>query len=204
MDDRTNDDPAPPAGANCPRHPLPQDLMLAGLEAHVVRVVGRQCALRPAVTVDDATQETALRIVQHGQRFDPQRGSWPAFVTTVARSAAADLDRKVRGRGGVRALACHGDLDGVTAADYRDRLGREPLPDIEHLELHLDVQSALDRLSPRDRRVADLIATNTVREIADQLGVAPSTVKRACVRIRGALTKAGLGLRTNRRGERNS
>lgn len=206
MDDRTNDDPAPapPAGADCPEHPLPQDIMITGCEPHVVRVAGRQCATRPWLTVHDAMQETALRLLQRGHRFDPKRGSMSAFVTTVARSVAGDLDRQVRGRTGIRRVACHGDLDAVTAHGGGDRLRLAALNDIEQVDLRLDLVAALDRLSPRERRVAELITTNTVGEIAAQLGIAPITVKRARARIRRALTNAGLGLCARRRGEMNS
>lgn len=196
MDERTNDDPepAPPAGANSPQDALPRSTTIQGSEPLVARLVGSCGVLWPSVPNDDTRQETAVRLLQRGHRFDPRRGSLPAYFATVARSVATDLHRKVHGRGAVRRLGYRDDLDVVGADDSGDS------PDLALTELHLDVQLVLGRLSPRDRRVAELIPSHTVQQIADLLGVASITVKRARARIRRALINAGLGLRATRRG----
>lgn len=200
MDERTNDDPAPapPAGAHCSQDALPWGVTLAGSTPLVAHVVGSCGASWASVPDDDTWQETALRLLQRGHRFDPRRGTWTAYVTTIARSVATDLSRKAHGRGAIRRLGYRDDLDVVGADDSGDS------PDFALTELHLDVQLVLSRLSPRDRRVAELIPSHTVQQIADLLGVAYITVKRSRARIRRALINAGLGLRATRRGRRSS
>ena len=42
---------------------------------------------------DDLVQETMLRLWRSAHRFDPDRGTEPAFVAAVARNAAIDMAR---------------------------------------------------------------------------------------------------------------
>jgi RNA polymerase sigma-70 factor, ECF subfamily len=129
---------------------------------------------------DDLVQETMLRLWRSAHRFDPRRGSEPAFVAAVARNAAIDMARHRAIRAAVP-TADIGDLVPPTA------------PATEQVADAVAVREALVRLTPRQRELVHLAYFDhlTQQEIADRLGLPLGTVKsrtfEALRVLRGAL-----------------
>lgn len=75
----------------------------------------------------------------------------------------------------------------------RSVIGRhEPAPP-EPVDLRLDLEAAMERLSERDRAICRMLGEGwAVRSIAEKLGCDRSTVSRAILRIREEFTAAGL------------
>lgn len=115
---------------------------------------------------DDLVQETMLRLWRSAHRFDPDRGTEPAFVAAVARNAAIDMAR-------------HRATRPVTpTADIASLVPPDASP-TEHVADAMAVRSALQHLSPRQRELVRLAYFEhlTQQEIANRLGLPLGTVK---------------------------
>jgi RNA polymerase sigma-70 factor (ECF subfamily) len=112
---------------------------------------------------EELVQETFLRVWRTADRFDPARGTVPAFVFSIARRLAIDLYRRPSSR------------------PFHEEVEEDPRPDetIDRLLLRLGVRDALDSLSPAHRQVLELSyqADLTQAEIASRLGISLGTVK---------------------------
>jgi RNA polymerase sigma-70 factor, ECF subfamily len=115
---------------------------------------------------DDLVQETMLRLWRSAHRFDPRRGTEPAFVAAVARNAAIDMARH-------RAIRA-----AVPTAEIGD-LVPPSAPATELVADAIAVREALVRLTPRQRELVHLAYFDhlTQQEIADRLGLPLGTVK---------------------------
>jgi RNA polymerase sigma-70 factor, ECF subfamily len=125
---------------------------------------------------EELVQESFLRLWRSAGRYDPERGSVPTFLFTIARRVAVDLLR----RRASRPLAT-GEPDGSAVLDDEA---------FDALLLRLDVRDALDSLSAKHREVLELMLDEDLgrAEIAARLGIAVGTVK----------TRAFYGLRALR------
>ncbi|QYU66751.1 hypothetical protein J4558_17495 [Leptolyngbya sp. 15MV] len=102
---------------------------------------------------EDLRQDIIVALLERGARFDPTRGSWPAFATLLARHALADRVRAQRAA--VRPVFLDLDLDAFPAgasATQQDQLD----PD-----LALDLARMGIDLPAAPRRLLDLIRTTT-------------------------------------------
>lgn len=162
-------------------HPVPdctQDpdvtLMLEvakGSEAAFAELVGRHQNLLLNFFVrmgalshgEDLVQETFVRLFRYRQRYRPS-ARFSAFLYHLARNVWADHGRKI-----IR-------MDRL-AAEY-EKVSQEP-PRSEPPGAGLDVQHALEQLSPKLREVIVLNIYQGLRyqEIADALGIPLGTVK---------------------------
>ena len=89
---------------------------------------------------EDCLSEAAMRIWERIGQFDPEKGSWTAWLTAVTRNTALNQARK---------LARHGELGDIPAD------APSPVPEPEEALLRRERQAAVVRalaqLSPRDR-----------------------------------------------------
>lgn len=102
---------------------------------------------------EDLRQDILVALLERGDRFDPTRGSWPAFATLLARHAVADRVRAQRTA--VRPVFVDLDLDAFPAgasATQQDQLD----PD-----LALDLARMGIDLPAAPRRLLHLIRTTT-------------------------------------------
>lgn len=147
--------------------------------------------LAEASLAEEVVQEVFLRLWDHPDRFDPERGSLRSFLLAGCHGRSVDLIRSESSR---RARE---------SREHRERA--EAGYDIEHEVLDLvvadSVRDALGKL-PADERVAIELAYfggHTYREVAEELGQPEGTVKsriRAGLRrLRTNLNDAGLGAR---------
>jgi RNA polymerase sigma-70 factor (ECF subfamily) len=139
---------------------------------------------------EEVVQETFLALWNSADRFDPTRGSLPAWLMTIARHRAIDRLRaagrhdraasftafggKDVGDGPIDEwLAAEGDVIGIGAA--------HPLPEVAlaDKETRAAIDDAIAGLEPRERRVIVLAYDDglTQSEIATSLGWPVGTVK---------------------------
>lgn len=136
----------------------------------------------------DAAQETFLRLWRRGRGGDAPRepGAW---LRRVALRVSLDHDRRRRARDEARRSA--GEASDEGAASERD----EPLSALAVAELEERLERALERLPEGQRTIFRLRHHAGLRlgEVAELLGVAPSTVKtqfaRACTRLQATLSE---------------
>jgi RNA polymerase sigma-70 factor (ECF subfamily) len=115
---------------------------------------------------DDLVQETMLRLWRSAHRFDPERGSEPAFVAAVARNAATDIAR-------------HRATRPVTpTADIASLVPPAASP-TDNVADAMAVRAALQHLTPGQRELVRLAYFEhlTQQEIATRLGLPLGTVK---------------------------
>jgi RNA polymerase sigma-70 factor (ECF subfamily) len=125
---------------------------------------------------EELVQETFVRLWQSAGRYDPQRGSVPSYVFTIARRLAIDLWR----RPSSKPFTDLGEVDRGPDQDPGDL--------VDQLLVGLNVRDALASLPEGQREVLELLYLQdlTQRQVAERLGVPLGTVK----------TRAFYGLRT--------
>jgi RNA polymerase sigma-70 factor (ECF subfamily) len=184
------------------------DLTLAS-DAHLVVAIGRwrQDALAEAYRrhagavmalasrvlasrnlAEEVVQEVFLRLWNHADRFDPERGSLRSWLLAQAHGRAVDLVRSESARKG---------------REERDVRGRaESGYDLEHevfdLAVAEQVRDALTALPADERRAIELAYFGglTYREVAVRLdqpeGTVKSRIRAGLKRLRTGLADAGL------------
>ena len=115
---------------------------------------------------EDLVQETFLRVYQYRKKYRPA-ARFKTFLYVVARHAWADRCRALMRR------------ERLTASLRTDAEIRDDAPARDRSAAVYDVQTALDRLSPKLKEVLVLSVYQGMRyqEIADILGVPLGTVK---------------------------
>lgn len=140
--------------------------------------------------VEDLEQELFLRLTSGMDLFDPVLRHPNVFVTTVVERAVAQMLRKRRA-----AKSGTGRVFPFSALGNDNQSGFEPL-DVKHqvwrAELRLDLQTAITKLSPALRELADRLQRQSVAEISDDLNLAQSTVWRRVAQLRKQFENAGL------------
>jgi len=137
----------------------------------------------------DASQETfgILHRKLNGFRFDSKFSSW---VYRIAVNASIDLKRRsyARPATSLEALAGPG---GLGADELVDEHLEVPNQVASRHELEADIQSAINRLSPKMRVITVLRYTEglTYDEISETLGISLGTVKSRLSRAHAALDR---------------
>src|SRR4051794_33580982 len=137
---------------------------------------------------EEVTQEVFLRLWNHADRFDPERGSLRSWLLAQAHGRAVDLLRSESARKG---------------REERDVRGRaESGYDLEHevfdLTVAEQVRDALTALPVDERRAIELAYFGglTYREVAVRLdqpeGTVKSRIRAGLKRLRAGLADAGL------------
>lgn len=126
------------------------------------RLVGRAGLRRQ--DEEDVTQELTLRLLERLDRYDPARGTWPAFARCVIERLGNNLtrDRRAAKRDGGQHAPLPGEVPAPAGGDAGD--------------LARDVAGVLAGLPDDLRRAAELVMIGTVAEAARALGVSTSTV----------------------------
>ncbi len=138
--------------------------------------------LREATAAEEVLQDTFHRLWIVASRFDPQRGSLPAWLAVAARHRAIDRLRQ-------RDPAADSDSDAVAAVaeiplafDLEDEISRQRLAD--------QVRAAMARLSESHRAVIELAYfeglthTELARHTGEPLGTIKSRLRAAVAALR--------------------
>ena len=139
----------------------------------------------------DVEQELKVEVWKAIPNFDPAAGDWKSFVATVVERQAAQL--LIRRRAEKRNV--NNEIDSldvlVTDADGVDvplatQIGREhrsavtgvyALDEFEQMEMRLDIETLLERLTETERRLVLELAECTQEEVAQTCGLSRRTVR---------------------------
>lgn len=138
---------------------------------------------------EEIVQEVFLRLWDHPDRFDPERGSLRSFLLAQSHSRAVDVVRSEQAR--------------RTREERQHRQRADAGYDLEHqvwdLTVGEHVREALGLLPDNERQPIEMayFAGKTYREVAELLGEPEGTVKSrirsGLRRLRTGLTEAGVG-----------
>lgn len=138
---------------------------------------------RAKTDIEDAVQEVFVELWQHASRFDPSKGSEPAFVATLAHRRLIDYQRRLKNRpspGGdaveatVRALPAnlHVEVKRIDAQQAAAEFDR--LPDDERRALWMSIYGGMTQMQISE-------ATST------PLGTVKTRMRRGLLRLNSAL-----------------
>ena len=144
---------------------------------------------------EDLTQEVFLKMYRNLASFDPARGGFTTWLTTLTRNLLVDNYRRTRMDRLSDSLdeTLDGEQDGggVTKADRLADAGRSQEQHVSGLELRAQIQAALKQVSPELREAVILrdLEDMDYKEIAEVLGVPQGTVKSRISRGRAELAR---------------
>lgn len=146
-----------------------------------------------AADAEDITQEVFLKVYRNLGSFDPQKGAFQTWITTLTRNMLVDNYRRTRLDRMSDSLdeSATGEEDGPSMAE---RLA-DPRPNQEQhyagLELQVRIQGALSQLSAELREAVILrdLEDMDYKEIAVVLKIPEGTVKSRISRGRGELAR---------------
>ena len=181
--------------------------LTTGFAAHLIRQKAKQLIRRPEFTKSDQPdleQELSLRVIEAFPKFDPEVAHWNAFVTTVVERDVASIlefetaEKRCREEGieSLNTLVTDSDGNLVQRAqtigpDDRDRLTCEETPDATQIsDLRLDLEQVC--LSPELRAVCEGLKTQTVSELARELGIPRQTLVDRARKLRAIFAEHGL------------
>lgn len=167
-----------------------QDALAEAYRRHAgaVFALARRVLADPTLA-EEVVQEVFLRLWDHPDRFDPERGALRSFLLAQCHGRSVDLIRSEESR------------KAREARDHREQA--EAGYDLEHevwdLAVAEHVRDALSALPDDERRAIELayFRGRSYREVAELLGQPEGTVKsriRAGLkRLRAGLTDVGVG-----------
>jgi RNA polymerase sigma-70 factor (ECF subfamily) len=178
----------------------------AALQALYHRYAGTVLALLLRIVgnrgeAEDLLQDVFLQAWRRAPEFDPQRGSFAAWLFTIARNRALDVVRSPRHRAGLAAPSpSSGDAgdppgaDGVGTAE-----ANSPEESASLKERAQAVQRALSELSPAQREAIEmayyggLSHSEIASKTGEPLGTIKSRIGQAAARLRAVLHQLGGG-----------
>jgi RNA polymerase sigma-70 factor (ECF subfamily) len=142
---------------------------------------------------EDLTQEAFLKMYRNLASFDPAKGSFSTWLTTLTRNLLVDNYRRSRLERTSDSLdeSYDGEEDGPTKADRLADGGKTQEQHVAGLELKAQIQEALKLVSPDLREAVILrdLEDMDYKDIAEILGVPQGTVKSRISRGRSELAR---------------
>jgi RNA polymerase sigma-70 factor (ECF subfamily) len=157
----------------------------------------------PRGECEDLSQDLLIDLLRRLRAYDPERGSFEAFIQVVLTHRAARIasrDVKERRTGGVQ-LSLHHPVD-TDPRPLSERLVEEggpsawlghEVPDETRVELAHDITRVLGLLSERDRQLCAGLASRTVTSLVRAGFGSRSSLYRRMADVRCVLTAHGLG-----------
>ena len=143
---------------------------------------------------EDLTQDVFLKVYRNLQGFDPEKGAFTTWLTTLTRNLLVDHFRRTRQDRATDSLdvSTQEDGDGPTMAERLADTRPGQMQRLAQMELRARVQHALKHLSPELREAVILrdLQDMDYKEIAAVLRVPEGTVKSRISRGRGELARA--------------
>jgi len=147
---------------------------------------------------EDLTQEVFLKMFRNLSSFDPAKGGFTTWLTTLTRNLLVDNYRRTRMERVSDSLdeTYDGEEDGPTKGDKLADGGKSQEQHVSGLELKAQIQQALAQVSPDLREAVILrdLEDMDYKEIAEILGVPQGTVKSRISRGRAELARLLKGL----------
>lgn len=142
---------------------------------------------------EDLTQDVFLKVYRNLQGFDPEKGAFTTWLTTLTRNLLVDHFRRTRQDRSTDSLDETGreDSEGPTMADRLADTRPGQMERVAQMELRARIQHALKQLSPELREAVILrdLQDMDYKEIAAVLHVPEGTVKSRISRGRGELAR---------------
>ncbi|MGA8938594.1 MAG: RNA polymerase sigma factor [Acidobacteriaceae bacterium] len=142
---------------------------------------------------EDLAQEAFLKMYRNLANFDPEKGSFTTWLTTLTRNLLVDNYRRSRLERSSDSLddSYDGEEDGPTKAERLADGGKSQEQHVAGLELRTQIQEALKQVSPDLREAVILrdLEDMDYKEIAEILGVPQGTVKSRISRGRSELAR---------------
>jgi len=142
---------------------------------------------------EDITQEVFLKVYRNLASFDPCKGNFQTWITTLTRNLLVDNYRRTRMERVTESLdaGIGGEEDAPSLADRLP--DRQPSQEQRYagLELKATIQAALAKLSPELREAVILrdLEDMDYKEIAQVMKIPEGTVKSRISRGRGELAR---------------
>jgi RNA polymerase sigma-70 factor (ECF subfamily) len=135
--------------------------------------------IRDRAMAEEVSQEVMVEAWQKASRFDPERGSATAWMTTLAHRRAVDR---------VRSEQAHRDRDEKVSLRDQEREFDVVADEVTTRLEHWQVRQALDELTERQREAIELayFGGHTYRDVAAVLGIPEGTAKS---RLRDGLSR---------------
>ncbi len=142
---------------------------------------------------EDLSQEAFLKMYKNLASFDPEKGSFTTWLTTLTRNLLVDNYRRSRLERVSDSLdeGFEGEEDGPTKAERLTDGSKSQEQHVAGLELKAQIQEALKQVSPDLREAVILrdLEDMDYKEIAEILGVPQGTVKSRISRGRSELAR---------------
>ena len=142
---------------------------------------------------EDLTQEAFLKMYRNLGSFDPTRGGFTTWLTTLTRNLLVDNYRRSRMERASDSLdeTYDGEDDGMTRGDRLADGGKSQEQLVSGMQLRAQIQEALKQVSPELREAVILrdLEDMDYKDIADVLGVPQGTVKSRISRGRAELAR---------------
>ena len=155
--------------------------------------------------VEDLEQEMRLDLLERLPKFDPNKATYNTFMSRLVERKISNLIRhrtqEIRDfrceEGSVHDVVECGDkkvecIETVTQDEQDFRLGRHIHSTKAHQDLKLDISLVLSTLTPELRKLAELLKTMSITEVARKLGIPRSTLYDRITRLRGIFEDMGL------------
>lgn len=142
---------------------------------------------------EDLTQDVFLKLYRSLSNFDPAKGAFSTWLTTLTRNLLVDHFRRTRQDRATDSLdvTYNDDGEGPTKAEQLADTRRNQHDAVAGAQLRARIQHALRQLSPELREAVILrdLQDMDYKEIAGVLGVPEGTVKSRISRGRGELAR---------------
>jgi RNA polymerase sigma-70 factor (ECF subfamily) len=146
-----------------------------------------------ASEAEDLTQDVFIKVFRNIDSFDPAKGGFNTWLTTLTRNMLVDNYRRARMDRVTDSLdeTVSGEEDGATKLDRLADTGRNQEQLVSGMELRAQIQEALKQVSPELREAVILrdLEDMDYKDIAEVLGVPQGTVKSRISRGRSELAK---------------
>jgi RNA polymerase sigma-70 factor (ECF subfamily) len=146
-----------------------------------------------ASEAEDLTQDVFIKVFRNIENFDPAKGGFNTWLTTLTRNMLVDNYRRARMDRVTDSLdeTASGEEDGPSKLDRLADTGRNQEQQLAGMELRAQIQEALKQVSPELREAVILrdLEDMDYKDIAEVLGVPQGTVKSRISRGRSELAK---------------
>jgi RNA polymerase sigma-70 factor (ECF subfamily) len=142
---------------------------------------------------EDLTQETFLKMYRNLASFDPTKGGFTTWLTTLTRNLLVDNYRRTRLERASDSLdeTYDGEDDGPSKAERLMDGGKNQEQHVSGLQLRAQIQAALQQVSPELREAVILrdLEDMDYKDIAEVLHIPQGTVKSRISRGRSELAR---------------